>query len=126
IKFFEGLAGNVYADHLVTSPNMKILYEPPLNTRKVRLLRDNHFGINDPLHFPQPFNCQAAFLACICVPHPDPSLPGLDTAFKIPGEDDFVQSPGFHGLGRLHRRTLDRFITLSQLIIAKFPSDASK
>ncbi|KAL0566025.1 hypothetical protein V5O48_015989 [Marasmius crinis-equi] len=126
IRAHEGLVGNVFLDHLITTPNMKILYEPPLNLRRVRFRRDNHFGVDDPLHHPQPFNRQLAFLACIRVPHDDPALPELDTAFKILGDSDFVESPGYRGLGRIHRALLDRFKYLSLLILAKFPVDAPK
>ncbi|KAL0566788.1 hypothetical protein V5O48_015215 [Marasmius crinis-equi] len=125
-KFYEGRVGNVFADQLVTTPNMNILYEPPINLRKVRLRRDNHFGSDDPLFYPQPFDRQAAFRVCIRVEYPDPTLPQLDTAFKISGVDDFVKSPSFRGIGCLHRALLDRFITLTENIFAKFPIDAPK
>ncbi|KAL0567799.1 hypothetical protein V5O48_014192 [Marasmius crinis-equi] len=76
-KFYEGRVGNVFADQLVTTLNMNILYELPINLRKVRLRCDNHFGSDDPLFYPQPFDRQAAFRACIRVEYPDPALPQL-------------------------------------------------
>ncbi|KAL0565826.1 hypothetical protein V5O48_016188 [Marasmius crinis-equi] len=105
---------------------MNILYELPINMQKVRLRRDNHFSSDNPLYYPQPFNRYTAFLVCIRVEYPDPALPELNTAFKIPSPNDFVETPGFRGLGQLHRGLLDCFITLTNLVFAKFSIDAPK
>ncbi|KAL0564366.1 hypothetical protein V5O48_017680 [Marasmius crinis-equi] len=111
IKSFEGLVGNVLADTLVTSPNMAILYKPPLNECRVRMRRDRHFGSDDPLHYPQPWNRELAHLAVIRVQSNLHEEPCIDTAWHIPSTKDFVQSPGCGGLGRLDRRIRERFST---------------
>ncbi|KAJ8091980.1 hypothetical protein PM082_024215 [Marasmius tenuissimus] len=126
IKYFEGLVGNVFADHLVTTPKFNLLCEPPLNMQKVCLCRDNPFGMDNPLHYTQPFDSKASFMVCIHVQynHYGPSLPELNTAWLPPSDDLFVKSPGFNGLGHLHCATLDYLRSLTDHIFHKFPIDA--
>ena len=64
---FEGHVGWRYLqDNLVvTSPNMETLPPSLFGTRHVRMLNDFHFGDNDPIYNPQPFDSRIPHLAFI-------------------------------------------------------------
>ncbi|KAK1230693.1 hypothetical protein PQX77_006208 [Marasmius sp. AFHP31] len=105
LKSFDGRVGNVCPnDVLVTSPNMDILYKPPTGMCRVRLRRNNHFGPDDPLHHPQPFDRRHAHLAVLCVKGNAADNPLLETAWLIPKNTDFVECPSCGGLGPAHSK----------------------
>ncbi|KAJ8074360.1 hypothetical protein PM082_009976 [Marasmius tenuissimus] len=125
IKPLDGRVGNVWPnDVLVTSPNMDLLYKPPTGLCRVRLRRDNHFGPDDPLYHPQPFDRQHAHLAVLRVKGSVLDDPLLETAWLIPKASNFVECPACGGLGRLDLRIRNQFTSLCLNVIAKFPSDA--
>ncbi|KAK1217024.1 hypothetical protein PQX77_020330 [Marasmius sp. AFHP31] len=125
LKSFDGRVGNVWPnDVLVTSPNMDLLYKPPTGLCRVRLRRDNHFGPDDPLHHPQPFDRRNAHLAVLRVKGNCADNPLLETAWLIPTTTDFVECPSCGGLGRLDLRIREKFTSLCRDVIAKFPSTA--
>ncbi|KAK1216915.1 hypothetical protein PQX77_020440, partial [Marasmius sp. AFHP31] len=112
IRLFEGRVGNTYPGNvLVTSPNMDVVYAPPINECHVRLRKAFHFGQDDPLFHPQPFNRPIAHLAIIRTPSPDPNH-RLSTAWVRPTSEDFKQRAALdvcEGLGRLSRTLYWRF-----------------
>lgn len=67
VKSFEGLIGRRYPEHgvAITSANMKVFTADLFGTRTVRLLKQYHFGFDDPLFFPQPFDKRIPHLPCI-------------------------------------------------------------
>ncbi|KAK1220080.1 hypothetical protein PQX77_017179 [Marasmius sp. AFHP31] len=67
---------------------MDVLYAPPVGLRRVRLKRDYHFGKDDPLFYPQPFNHSIAHLALIPIPNSD-SEHRLYHAWFTPTDRDF-------------------------------------
>ncbi|KAK1234576.1 hypothetical protein PQX77_002218, partial [Marasmius sp. AFHP31] len=91
------------SDILVTTPNMLSLYRPPLNLCKVRMRCDRHFGVDDPLLYPQPFHREWAHLSIIQLKfkHLDSYL---DVAWLHVEDKDFVESPGCGGFGWLDHR----------------------
>lgn len=89
IKYFEGLVGRRYHDigFAITSPNMKVLPPRIFGMRNVHMLRDYHFGLDDPLHHPQPFDSRVAHLALI--PHP-PQSHQQQVLWVVPSDAQFV------------------------------------
>ncbi|KAJ8092482.1 hypothetical protein PM082_023735 [Marasmius tenuissimus] len=121
----DGLVGNALSnDVLVTSPNMLMLYKPPTDLCRVQLRRDNHFGPDDLLHYPQPFNRMHAHLAVIRVKTDVVDDLPLETAWLIPEHKDFVECPSCSGLGRLDTRIRTSFASLCRDVLAKFPPEA--
>ncbi|KIK56377.1 hypothetical protein GYMLUDRAFT_119833, partial [Collybiopsis luxurians FD-317 M1] len=65
---YDGRVGNILpGDILVTSPNVTYLYKPTLMSR-VRWRQQLHFGPDDPLYLPQPFNKAVPHLVLIMPP----------------------------------------------------------
>ncbi|KAL0056772.1 hypothetical protein AAF712_016618 [Marasmius tenuissimus] len=124
LRSYEGVVGGIINNILVTSPNMPILYRPPLNECRVHMRHDRHFGPDDPLHYPQPWNRTLAHLAVIRVQSEIHEEPDIDTAWLIPSAQEFVQSPGCGGLGRLDRRIREHFTVFCHYVLNKFPPDA--
>ncbi|KAJ8094359.1 hypothetical protein PM082_010793 [Marasmius tenuissimus] len=122
IRSFEGRVGNAYPGNvLVTSPNMDVLYAPPINECRVRLRKAFHFGQDDPLFHPQPFNRPIAHLAIIRTPSPDPDH-HLSTAWVRPTSKDFEQRAALdvcEGLGRLSRGLYWRFHAMASKILER-------
>ncbi|KAJ3820003.1 hypothetical protein F5880DRAFT_1615961 [Lentinula raphanica] len=72
----DGRVGAILPNnHLISSPNCDVLFEPPLSKRYVRLRRNLHFFNDDPLYYPQPFNHVLPHLPLIRAPSPDPEHP---------------------------------------------------
>jgi len=67
ITSFDGLVGAILDDgSIVTSPNAKTIYHPPLGGDRSVFLRSNlRFGDDDPLQWPQPFLPNYPHIACI-------------------------------------------------------------
>ncbi|KIK65175.1 hypothetical protein GYMLUDRAFT_147329, partial [Collybiopsis luxurians FD-317 M1] len=83
-----GKVGNISkGDILTISPNANHLFAPP-NFRRVRLRRDYHFGIDDPLYFPQPFRSESGHLALMLCPT-DSSDDDFYPAWRTPERDQF-------------------------------------
>lgn len=89
--------------HIVTSPNSKEIFYPPLGgDRRAFLRSDLRFGDDDPVQWPQPFLREAPHLGCI------PKQPQEETPISImwwtPTTHDFeVEYHGvIRGIGRLN------------------------
>ncbi|KAK1224724.1 hypothetical protein PQX77_012356 [Marasmius sp. AFHP31] len=125
IRSFEGRVGNAYLGNvLVTSPNMDVLYTPPINECRVRLRKALHFGQDDPLFHPQPFNRPIAHLAIVRTPSPDPDH-RLSAAWVRPTSEDFEQRAALdvcEGLGRLSRALYWRFHAMASEILDRSAS----
>ncbi|KAK7028100.1 hypothetical protein VNI00_014915 [Paramarasmius palmivorus] len=74
---FEGKVGAVYEDLgiFVTSPNTTVIADPVYGKRNIRMRKDYHFGEEDPMYFPQPYNESVAHLAVIPLPSLEPDHP---------------------------------------------------
>ncbi|RDB19698.1 hypothetical protein Hypma_013215 [Hypsizygus marmoreus] len=90
---FDGKVGAVVADghFFITSPNIEVIYEPPLGAYcEMRFRRDYKYSDDDPLQWPQPYNVPACHWACM------PLLPAPDDPYRImwstPAESDWVPS----------------------------------
>ncbi|KAG7097807.1 hypothetical protein E1B28_005126 [Marasmius oreades] len=122
LKSFDGLCGNHIGEVLVTSPNTKVLYHPPLNECRVRMRKDRHFGHDDPILFPQPFVHAAAHLAVVRVP----SLTGPFTiAWLVPSENDFKPSDDTFcaGFGVFDTRTRSHLVKLAETVVKDLPAN---
>ncbi|THU82091.1 hypothetical protein K435DRAFT_872672 [Dendrothele bispora CBS 962.96] len=88
---FDGRVGAVIGDsgYFVTSPNMDLVYSPRFTPCSTRMRRDYHFGTDDPMYFPQPFNMTVGHLAIIPAPSPD-SFHNHALAWYRPKPDDFI------------------------------------
>lgn len=64
---FDGLVGGILDDgYIVTSPNAKKIFYPPLGGDRSVFLRSNlRFGDDDPLQWPQPFLPSYPHIVCI-------------------------------------------------------------
>ncbi|KAG7093912.1 hypothetical protein E1B28_007548 [Marasmius oreades] len=124
VKSFDGLCGNHIGEVLVTSPNMNVLYTPPLNECRVRMRKHRHFGYDDPLFFPQPFSRPAAHLAVIRVPQPHTTHP-FSVAWMVPDESHFVASDDTFcaGFGVLQNHIRSKLVDLSKSVIDSLPEN---
>ncbi len=70
LKATDGLIAHKYPEHkvFVTSPNMDCLTEPLLGEQTVRLKKQLHYGVHDPLLFAQPFSSRTPHLCLIRYP----------------------------------------------------------
>ncbi|KIK69723.1 hypothetical protein GYMLUDRAFT_151326, partial [Collybiopsis luxurians FD-317 M1] len=102
-KSYDGRVGNILPGNiLVSSPNVNYLYKPQMKCL-VHWHQGLHFGPNDPLYLPQPFNKAIPHLALIMPPCYDPQ-DKYYYAWAQLTEADFVPEdvcPGTVGLGRL-------------------------
>ncbi|KAG7090327.1 hypothetical protein E1B28_011923 [Marasmius oreades] len=125
IRSFEGRVGNAYpGDVIVTTPNMDYLYAPPINERRVRLRKDLHFGEDDPLLFPQPFNRNIAHLSVIQLPSTDKQNPHY-AAWARPQITDFEERATLDictGMGRLYRGFYWAFDTMASRVLERAES----
>lgn len=96
IQAFDGLVGAVIDDgqFIITSPNMKQIYYPPLGGVYLR------YGDDDPIMWPQNFLPTLAHLLLIPYPPRDRNDP-MCILWGLPTENDFVQEGSvLQGLGR--------------------------
>ncbi|GLB38911.1 hypothetical protein LshimejAT787_0600730 [Lyophyllum shimeji] len=104
IQAFDGLVGAVIegGDYIVTSPNMRRIYHPPLGGDRSLYLRSNlRYGDDDPLMWPQNFLPTSAHLPLIPYPPRDPNDP-MRVLWTFPTEADFVREGSLlDGLGRV-------------------------
>ncbi|KAL0063175.1 hypothetical protein AAF712_009969 [Marasmius tenuissimus] len=121
-KSFDGVVGNHVGDVLVSTPNMNILFRPPLNDCRVRMRRDRHFGPDDPLYFPQPFNRGSAHLAVIQIPQSSPDHP-FSVAWMVPDESHFEPSLDAFcaGFGTLNIPTHCKLSFLHDTVLESIP-----
>ncbi|THU86473.1 hypothetical protein K435DRAFT_868264 [Dendrothele bispora CBS 962.96] len=118
---FDGRVGAVIADtgYFVTSPNMNLVYSPRFTPCLTRMRRDYHFGTDDPMYFPQPFNMTVGHLAIIPAPSPD-SFHNHALAWYRPKPDDFVphtSNPLGSSLGKLSVVLIARIETTTNRLI---------
>ncbi|KAL0063522.1 hypothetical protein AAF712_009619 [Marasmius tenuissimus] len=73
IQSNEGRVGAVFKDVevFVTTPNAEVVFDPLRGVRSIHLRKDDHFGLEDPLFFPQPFSLACPHLALIPLPTTD-------------------------------------------------------
>ncbi|KAK7029038.1 hypothetical protein VNI00_014748 [Paramarasmius palmivorus] len=126
VRSYDGLCGNNIGSVLVTSPNMHVLYEPPLQECRVRLRKDWHFGRDDPLYYPQPFHRRAPHLSVIRLPSPnvDESKDPFAVAWTVPTASHFIPtSTSFcTELGSLQDPLLSQIGDLSDQMIQTLPT----
>ncbi|KIK50019.1 hypothetical protein GYMLUDRAFT_146906, partial [Collybiopsis luxurians FD-317 M1] len=97
---FDGKVGNIsQGDVLTFSPNANYLLAPP-QLCHVRLRRDFHFGLDDPLYFPQPFTLESGHLALMLCPSNNPK-DDFYPAWLNPRHDQFCVLNASLGLGKL-------------------------
>ncbi|EEB94573.1 hypothetical protein MPER_06592 [Moniliophthora perniciosa FA553] len=128
IHSFEGRVGNIIQDVVATSPNTDVLYTPPLNLCQTRMRRAFHFGPDNPLLHPQPFNPSILHLTVIRLKsHPTNTVAEKQYLWMELGPDLFVESGGLgFGLGRLEKSLVAGLRSLcGDLIVASadFGSD---
>jgi hypothetical protein len=101
---------------IVTTPNRKVVFDPPLGGDRSLFLRTNlRFGDDDPLQWPQLFLPNHPHLPCILT-RPLTNDP-LIVMWRLPDLTDFVAVEGgvLEGVGKLERGF---FVELQQLSLA--------
>ncbi|KAJ3737886.1 hypothetical protein EV360DRAFT_91149, partial [Lentinula raphanica] len=94
LQSFDGRVGAILENnHLITTPNASVLFQPPISTRHVRLRRDLHFSHDDPLFYPQPFDELRPHLPLIRAPSTDPDHP-FAAAWQLPLDEHFDAEAG--------------------------------
>ncbi|KIK53804.1 hypothetical protein GYMLUDRAFT_250127 [Collybiopsis luxurians FD-317 M1] len=122
-KLFNGKVGNVCpGDILALSPNASYLFYPP-QICQVRLRCDYHFGIDDPLYFPQPFSSDSAHLALmLCLSrNPDDRF---YYAWFTPSDDQFCVIDSSLEIGRLDSMFYEGLSALCLHVLKEVPPDA--
>jgi hypothetical protein len=124
-KSYDGRVGNILPGNiLVTSPNVPYLYKPRLMCR-VRWRQGLHFGPDDPLFLPQPFNKAVPHLALIMPPSCDPQ-DKYYYAWARPTKAEFVPDdicPGEVGLGRLESQFHKGLKSLAKQLLKQIPEN---
>ncbi|KAG6914082.1 hypothetical protein DXG01_002499, partial [Tephrocybe rancida] len=104
IKAFNGLCGALVDNGkwIVTSPNMKRIFYPPLGgDRPIYLRKSLRYGDDDPIQWPQNFIPDAPHLPCIPIRKNDTEDP-MQILWWMPTEADFLEEGSVvKGLGRL-------------------------
>ncbi|KAJ7598319.1 hypothetical protein C8J56DRAFT_1039190 [Mycena floridula] len=79
---------------IVTTPNSDCILTPPIGTCSVSMKLDYHFGIHDPIIYPQPYVPNVAYLCAIPAYQKPPmladSMKPCDVPFYIPQAEDFI------------------------------------
>ncbi|KAJ7575118.1 hypothetical protein C8J56DRAFT_1064013 [Mycena floridula] len=95
-------------DYIITSPNADRIYTPPLGECSISLKVNHHFGVHDPMVYPQPFVPEVGYLAAMAEyqhsPHSPLYLKPTEVPFYIPTDDDFIlkdPSSSWNKLGTL-------------------------
>ncbi|THU88003.1 hypothetical protein K435DRAFT_803851 [Dendrothele bispora CBS 962.96] len=118
---FDGQVGAVIGDtgYVVTSPNTELIYAPHIGACTTRMRRDYHFGTDDPLYFPQPFNMTIGHLALIPAPSTH-SFHNDALAWYRPRPSDFIphSSMACSGLGFLAPELISRFETKMNALVS--------
>ncbi|THU88211.1 hypothetical protein K435DRAFT_866499 [Dendrothele bispora CBS 962.96] len=118
---FDSQVGAVIgnAGYVVTSPNTDLIYSPCFGPCTTRMRRDYHFGTDDPLYFPQPFNMTIGHLALIPAPSTS-SFHNDALAWYRPKPSDFIPHSGMpcSGLGLLGPDLISRFGAKTNALIA--------
>jgi hypothetical protein len=84
--------------------------------------RDGHFGLDDPLYYPQPFDCLVAHLAVIRTPQTSPDHP-FAVAWIFPDDSHFEPSLQTFctGFGSLNHRVRFKLLTLAKTVLESIP-----
>lgn len=90
---------------MLTSPNMEVFPVHPFGKREIRMRQDRHFGEDDPLYQPQPFDTRVPHLAFIR--HASGVSQVLLMLWFVLEDcpEHFTRLEGadqIHGLGRIH------------------------
>ncbi|KAL0567742.1 hypothetical protein V5O48_014255 [Marasmius crinis-equi] len=104
VEAHEGQVGAVFSDAFVTTPNTDVVFDPLRGFRSIHLRKGDHFGLEDPLYFPQPFTLASPHLAMIPLPNTDPGNANFICWYRPTAKDfDWVnpedQSGSSTGLG---------------------------
>ena len=105
----DGLVGAATRDgrYIITSPNVKIIYDPPFGGDRSLFLRSNfRFGDDDELQWPQAFVGDYGHLCCI--KKPPPKGDAMEVMWLLPQRADFLPDGGvLCGVGKVHYRVLE-------------------
>jgi len=117
---FDGKAGAVLGDWLITTPNQDIIWLPPWSQRRVRLRADVRYGFDDPTLWPQSYVIEYPHLGAIPRKPDDPNDP-LSIMWWNPSEFDFVPLPNnlVNGLGQLAQDKCKKFDICRRDLIRK-------
>ncbi|KAJ3728409.1 hypothetical protein C8R42DRAFT_571724, partial [Lentinula raphanica] len=126
LQSFDGRVGAILPnDHIISSPNCDILFEPPLSNRYVRLRRNLHYFHDDPLFYPQPFNHLLPHLSLIRTPSPNPQHP-FAAAWINPLNVDFDDDTGgmLYDAGVLDNEFYLRIKSLADDVLKTLPPNS--
>ena len=105
----DGLVGATTVDgrYIITSPNVKTIYNPPFGgDRSLFLCANLRFGDDDELQWPQPFVKDYGHLCCVKRPPPPGDV--MEIMWLLPQRADFLPDGGvLCGVGKLHYRMLE-------------------
>jgi hypothetical protein len=100
----DGLVGAATDDgkYIITSPNVKTIYNPPFGGDRSLFLRSNfRFGDDDELQWPQPFVKDYGHLCCI--KRQPPPGDAMEVMWLLPQRADFLPDGGvLCGVGKLN------------------------
>ena len=100
----DGLVGATTGDGrcIITSPNVKTIYNPPFGGDRCLFLRSNfRFGDDDELQWPQAFVKDYGHLCCIKRQPPPGDI--MEVMWRLPQRADFLLDGGaLYGVGKLH------------------------
>ena len=105
----DGLVGATTFDgrYIITSPNVEIIYDPPVSGDRSLFLQSNfRFGDDDGLPWPQAFVPDYGHLCCI--KKAPPKGDAVEVTRLLPQCADFLLDGGvLCGVGKLHPRVLE-------------------
>ncbi|KAF8057832.1 hypothetical protein FPV67DRAFT_557001 [Lyophyllum atratum] len=129
IQAFDGLVGAVIdvGRYIVTSPNVRSIYYPPLGGDRPLYLRSNlRYGDDDPLMWPQNFTHTSSHLPLIPHPPRDQTDP-MCVLWAFPAREDFVREGSLlEGLGRLQGWYIARLRIPCQLLVDRAAAENHK
>jgi hypothetical protein len=124
VRSQDGLVGAATRDgrYIITSPNVKIIYDPPFGGDRSLFLRSNfRFGDDDELQWPQAFVGDYGHLCCIM--KPPPKGDAMEVMWLLPQRTDFLPDGGMLcGVGKVHHRVLEDLHTWTDQVLERATS----
>jgi hypothetical protein len=118
----DGLVGTVIDDgkFIITSPNCKTIFDPPLGGDRQLFLRSNlQYWDDDPLQWPQPFVDDYSHISCI-PRYPASRKNPEKIMWYTPSHTDFeADSVVFSGVGKLRCSLFRDFQSLALVLIGR-------
>ncbi|KAK7447448.1 hypothetical protein VKT23_014157 [Stygiomarasmius scandens] len=129
ISFTDGLTAAIHerTGTFITSPNCLSIHRPPFgSTRDLYRRADARYGEDDPLQWPQPFNCNNAYLASLPIYPTTPDDPYYDHAclwHSLSSSDLSFTPDGYvTGQGVINQNLADRLLSSVEYVRSRHKS----